>query len=194
MNVESIFAENAMPKEPFHMEIEIRLESERDYETVEELTRETFWNVYAPGADEHFLVHRLRKSPDFIAKLDFVAVVDGRIAGSIMYSKSCVLDRTNQKHDTITFGPLSVLPDFQNQGVGKKLIEHSVKTARELGYRAVLTHGYPHYYCRRGFRSSRDFGIGDLLGRFPFSLLVLELFEGALNGGIQGRFHQSDVF
>ena len=47
----------------------IRLETEKDYRTVEELTREAFWNVYKPGADEHYYVHQMRKHPDFIPEL-----------------------------------------------------------------------------------------------------------------------------
>lgn len=44
----------------------IRLETEKDYRAVEELTREAFWNVYKPGADEHYYVHQMRQHPDFI--------------------------------------------------------------------------------------------------------------------------------
>ncbi len=36
----------------------IRLETENDYREVENLTREAFWNVYVPGASEHYFVHR----------------------------------------------------------------------------------------------------------------------------------------
>ena len=44
----------------------IRLETKKDYRAVEELTREAFWNVYKPGADEHYYVHQMRNHPDFI--------------------------------------------------------------------------------------------------------------------------------
>ena len=50
----------------------IRLETEKDYRAVEELTREAFWNVYKPGADEHYFVHMMRNHPDFIPELAFV--------------------------------------------------------------------------------------------------------------------------
>ena len=50
----------------------IRLETEKDYRAVEELTREVFWNVYKPGADEHYYVHQMRNHPDFIPELAFV--------------------------------------------------------------------------------------------------------------------------
>ena len=56
----------------------IRLETEKNYRAVEELTREAFWNVYKPGADEHYFVHQMRNHPDFIPELAFVLELDGR--------------------------------------------------------------------------------------------------------------------
>lgn len=44
----------------------IRLETEKDYEAVENLTREAFWNVYKPGCAEHYVLHVLRNDPDFV--------------------------------------------------------------------------------------------------------------------------------
>ena len=60
----------------------IRPETEKDYRVVEELTREAFWNVYKPGADEHYFVHEMRAHPDFIPELAFVLELDGRIVGN----------------------------------------------------------------------------------------------------------------
>ena len=54
--------------------ITIRLETKNDYRAVEELTREAFWNIYKPGADEHYYVHKMRSHPDFIPELAFVLV------------------------------------------------------------------------------------------------------------------------
>ena len=48
------------------MDIIIRKETPDDYRAVEELTRESFWNVYKPGADEHYFVHMMRSHPDFL--------------------------------------------------------------------------------------------------------------------------------
>ena len=66
----------------------IRLETEKDYRAVEELTREAFWNVYKPGADEHYYVHQMRQHPDFIPELAFVLELDDKIVGSIMYTRA----------------------------------------------------------------------------------------------------------
>ena len=59
------------------MNIIIRKEEKRDHHAVEELTREAFWNLYVPGCNEHLLAHKLRKHPDFIPELNFIAEKDG---------------------------------------------------------------------------------------------------------------------
>ena len=63
----------------------IRNETPADYRSVENLTRESFWNVYKPGADEHYFVHQMRSHPDFIRELAFVLECDSEIVGNIMY-------------------------------------------------------------------------------------------------------------
>lgn len=65
------------------MTVNIRLEEEKDYRIVEEITRDAFWNLYLPGAEEHYVAHSLRKHPDFIPELTFVIELDGNIIGSI---------------------------------------------------------------------------------------------------------------
>ena len=66
----------------------IRNETPADYREVENLVRDSFWNVYKPGADEHYYVHMMRTHPDFIPELAFVLEADGEIVGNIMYTKA----------------------------------------------------------------------------------------------------------
>jgi putative acetyltransferase len=175
------------------MDLVIRNEREEDVAAVDELTREAFWNLYVPGCDEHYLVHVMRQHPDFIPSLDFVAVHDGRIIGNIMYTKSHVIDESGERLDTLTFGPISVSPEFQRKGVGSALIRHTAKLAAESGVSAIIITGHPHNYCKHGFKCSKDFGISDSDGKFPYGLLVLELIPGAFSGHLW-RLHLSDVY
>lgn len=55
----------------------IRSETPADYRAVENLTCESFWNVYKPGADEHYFVHMMRSHPDFLPELAFMLECDG---------------------------------------------------------------------------------------------------------------------
>ncbi|MEJ6952419.1 GNAT family N-acetyltransferase [Natronospora cellulosivora (SeqCode)] len=175
------------------MNISIRNEVESDYRKVEELTREAFWNLYVPGCDEHYLVHKMRTHPDFIKELDFVAIHDGEIIGNIMFTKSFIVDEANTKLDTLTFGPIGVLPEYQRKGVGTALINHSIKIALEHNYKVVIIEGHPHNYCKHGFKVSKDYNISNPEGKYPYSLLVLELEKGFI-GEDNWKYHSSDVY
>ena len=161
----------------------IRRETENDYRAVEELTREAFWNVYKPGADEHYFVHMMRSHPDFIPGLAFVAEVDGRIIGNIMYTRSWLEDEEGRRKEIVSFGPVCVAREYQRLKVGKALIEHSFEAARGMGYDAIVLFGNPGNYVGRGFVSCRKKNVSfGAFGNFPTALLVCELVPGALDG------------
>lgn len=141
------------------MELILRNETESDYFAVENLTREAFWNVHKPGCDEHLLAHTIRGLPCFIKELDIVAEVNGRLVGSIFYTQSKLVEPNGKERTFAAFGPISVHPDFQRQGIGAALIRHTLPIAQRMGYRAVFITGNPAYYSRFGFRPASDFGI-----------------------------------
>lgn len=170
------------------MGISIRLEEEKDFSEVNFLTREAFWNVHCQGCDEHYLAHLLRKSPIFIKELDFVAEIDGKIVGNILYSKGIVKDG-DREFEAITFGPVSVLPAFQKQGIGKALVEHSLAAAKSLGYKLVIIYGNPQYYRRFGFESAEKFGIQTREGENFDAFMALNLSENDLKD-VKGRFFE----
>jgi len=178
------------------MNIHIRLETPDDYAEVDELTREAFWAFWEPDrkiCDEHLLVHRLRTVSSFVPELDFVAELDGNIVGHIIYSKSKIVDAAGLEHETLTFGPLSVHPEYQNMGIGKALMLHSFVEAKRLGYRAVLIFGHPDYYPRVGFGRAADFGITASDGKSYDAFMAYPLYDGALDG-IRGRYIIDPVY
>jgi predicted N-acetyltransferase YhbS len=120
------------------MDIIIRNETPADYRAVENLTRESFWNVYKPGADEHYFVHMMRTHPDFLPELAFVLEKDGEIIGNIMYTKAWLEDENGERKEILSFGPLCVAPEFQRRKLGRLLIEHSFDAARIMGYDANI--------------------------------------------------------
>ncbi|MCI9444221.1 MAG: N-acetyltransferase [Oscillospiraceae bacterium] len=173
--------------------IELRPERPADCRAVEELTRDAFWNHYAPGCDEHYLAHILRKSPDFVPELNYVAVHNGQVVGNIMYTKAkIVLDRGGEQ-EVLCFGPLASAPSFQGQGVGGRLVEHTRALARELGYAAILILGDPDYYSRFGFVPAERYGIGTSEGMYAASLQAFQLQPGAL-ADCAGYFEESGAF
>ena len=178
----------------------IRLEHPDDYNTILQLTYEAFLTLDYPGRrrlDEHYLIHLLQGSPFIIQELCFVAEQNGEIVGHILYTKSEILCPDNTIIDTITFGPLSVLPEFQKQGIGAALVHHSIEKAQELGYGAVLITGVSDYYPKLGFKRARDYGLTLPDGTAEDSFMAYELKPDYLTGGgtlrvLPPEFEQSE--
>lgn len=164
------------------MNIKIRNEEPKDYRQVEEVAREAFWNLYFPGGHEHYVVHKMRSHPDFIKELSFVIEVDGEIAGGIFYTHSKIVAEDDSIYKTISFGPVFIVPKFHRKGLGRKLIMHSINAAKEMGYHAILTLGYAYHYEPYGFLGGKKYNIAMEDGNFYKGLLVLPLYEGALEG------------
>lgn len=170
----------------------IRQENENDYETVENVTREAFWNVYKPGCDEHYFIHMMRSHEDFVSELAFVLEVDGEIVGNVMYSKSILTAEDGETREILSMGPICVLPRYQRRGGSRMLLEHSFAKAIELGYTAVVNFGNPGNYVGRGYVSCKrkNVSMGD--GVFPTALLVKELIPDTL-GDKSWSFIPSDI-
>ncbi len=175
------------------MEFTIRRETAEDHRQVEELNREAFWNLYFPGCSEHYLAHVMRSHPDFIPELDFVAESDGRIVGSIMYTRAWLIGEDGSESEIVSFGPLCVLPSHQRRGIGGALVRHTADIARGRGAGMIVIFGDPHNYCRLGFKSGRDFGLSNPDGDCPHGMLALDLGGNAAPAG-RRVFRYSDVY
>ncbi len=170
----------------------IRLETESDYREVEHLTREAFWNLSFPGCDEHYFIHVMRTHEAFVRELDYVLEADGKIIGSIMYSKAKLVDENGVEKPILSMGPLCIHPDYQRKGYSKVLLEHTFAKAMELGYDTVINFGNPDNYVARGYKSCKKYNVcfeGDV---FPAALLVKVLKDGALDGR-KWFYHPNDA-
>ena len=175
------------------MNLIIRHEKDYEHSRVEEVARNAFWNLYFPGAHEHFLIHKIRKHEDYIPELSFVIEVDGQIEGSIYYTKSHVLLANGEVLGTITFGPVSISPNLHRQGLGRKLVSHSIALAKRYGYLGILTLGYPYHYKPYGFVGAKKYNICMPDGKYYKGLLALPLNDYDFNN-IAGQAIFSDVF
>lgn len=168
----------------------VRLETVEDWNEVENLTREAFWNKYCPGCSEHYVLHLFRSRPDFVKELDFVIEAEGRIVAHIMYCNSEIKCEDGRIIPIMTFGPLSVLPDCQGKGYGSKLIRITMEKALALGCGAIAITGNPDYYNRFGFVSGHSMDIHYAAVPYedeaPF-FMIKELKPGYLTG-IKGTF------
>ena len=165
-----------------HKTVTIRNEAQADYQTVEDMTRKAFWNLYEPGCAEHYLVHVMRAHADFLSELDFVMEVDNQVIGNIMYTKAKLIDESGAEKEILTFGPFSIMPGYQRMGYGKLLLEHSFKRASALGYDVIVIFGAPGNYVSRGFQCCKKHNVCLENGTFPTAMMVKELTPGALDG------------
>lgn len=170
----------------------IRPETKKDYFNAECMTKKAFWNLHHPGCDEHYLVHLLRNSEDYIEELSRVAELDGKIVGGIYYSKAYVLDE-DKKVDVLNFGPLCVDPDYQNTGIGGKLLEETIKTAREKGYKGIIIFGEPGYYPKHGFKTCDHFDITTKEGKNFDAFMGYEIVPNAFSK-VSGKYYESEIF
>lgn len=163
----------------------IRLEKAEDYREVENLVRESFWNVYRPGCSEHFVIHVLRDDPAFVKELDFVMEQNGVLIGQNMFMRTVINADDGRVIPVLTMGPIGITPELKRKGYGKKLLDYSLEKAAAMGFGAVLFEGNIGFYGHSGFTYARSFGIRyhDLPeGADDSFFLCKELIPGFLDG------------
>ena len=137
----------------------IRNETEKDYRTVENLVRESFWNVYRPGCLEHYVLHHLRNNPAFIPELDFVMEKDGQIIGQNVFVRATIKADDGRNIPIMAMGPICIAPEFKRQGYGKQLLDYSLDRATKFGCGALCFEGNIDFYGKSGFTYASKFGI-----------------------------------
>ena len=171
--------------------ITIRRETTSDYRAVENLVRESFWNVYRPGCVEHYVLNRLRDDPAFVPELDFVMELDGELIGQNMFMRAHIQSDDGTRVPIMTMGPICISPAYKRQGYGKILLDYSLEKAAALGCGALCFEGNILFYGKSGFTCASDFGIRyhDLPeGADASFFLCRELIPGYLDGitGVYG--------
>ena len=163
----------------------IRHEKKEDYRNVENLIRESFWNVYRPGCSEHYVIHVLRDNPAFVKELDFVMEKDGVLVGQNMFMKTVINSDDGHDVPVLTMGPICITPDLKRKGYGKYLLDYCLDRATEMGFGAVLFEGNIAFYGTCGFDYASKFNIRyhDLPeGADSSFFLCRELLPGYLDG------------
>lgn len=174
------------------MSPEIRQELPSDHKSVFDLIAKTFQSAQFTDGKEQYLVEKLRSSPSFIPELSLVAVVGAEIVGHILLTK-IKIRRDGMAYDSLALAPVSVLPEFQNKGIGGMLIEHAHQKAKELGYDSIVVVGHEKYYPKFGYERADKFGI-----RVPFDVprencMVIELSDRSL-AKVQGLVEYAKEF
>ena len=168
----------------------IRLETPADHAEVENLVRESFWNVYRPGCYEHYLLRCLRDDKDFVPELDFVMEKDGRIIGQNVFVRASIQADDGRDISIMTMGPICIANDLKRRGYGKILLDYTIEKAKEMGAGALCIEGNIDFYGKSGFTYASEFGLRyrglpeDVDASF---FLCKELIPGYL-AGITGEY------
>jgi predicted N-acetyltransferase YhbS len=137
----------------------IRLERKEDHRNVENLVRNSFWNVYRPGCLEHYVLHTLRTNKDFVPELDFVMEQDGEIIGQNVFVRGQIRADNGKMVPVLAMGPICIKRELQRQGYGKILLDYCLEKATALEYGAVCFEGNIDFYGKSGFSFARNFGL-----------------------------------
>jgi putative acetyltransferase len=167
---------------------QIRPERAEDHEAVRDVHRQAFGD----GDRVPTLVDALRSAPTSMAPISLVATVGERVVGHVMLS-ACWLDALPRLVDVVSLSPLGVLPEFQSQGIGTRLVADGLAEADRRGIPLVFLEGSPHYYGPRGFADATTSGIRPPSLRYPpgaFQVATLSSFEEWMTG----TFVYSDTF
>ncbi|RHR66169.1 N-acetyltransferase [Coprococcus sp. AF16-5] len=163
----------------------IRLEKEDEYREVENLVRDSFWNVYRPGCLEHYVLNQLRNDSAFVPELDFVMLLNGELIGQNMFMRAEITADDGSSVPIMTMGPICIKNELKRKGYGKILLDYSLQKAAGLGCGALCFEGNIDFYGKSGFRPASGFGIryhGLDEGEDASFFLCKELIPGYLDG------------
>jgi putative acetyltransferase len=127
------------------MDFIIRGELKEDYGHITRVNDLAFGQKH-----EGMLIDTLRKTDKFDPNLSLVALVKGTVVGHILFYPIFIRSQSSE-YVTLALAPMSVLPDFQRQNVGSKLIRKGIHTTTGLGFKSAIVLGHPLYYPRFGF-------------------------------------------
>lgn len=161
-------------------DIVIRNENSKDINIISEVTIAAFKTLEISNQTEHFVIEALRKAG--VLSLSLVAEVEGRVVGHIAFSPVVLSDGTP---DWYGLGPVSVLPELQQQGIGKALIRDGLSRLKDMQARGCCLVGHPGYYTKFGFINTPDL----MLEGVPPEAFFALSFDGTMPQGTVA-FHE----
>ncbi len=163
------------------LNLTIRDETEYDIAAITDLTEKAFATLEVSDHTEQYVVTALRKAGALTVSL--VADLDGRVAGHIAFSPVVMSDGTP---DWYGLGPVSVLPEYQKQGIGKALIQEGLERLKGFGARGCCLVGHPEYYRKFGFENTASLSLEGVPPEVFFALS----FDGHIPQGTV-TFHEA---
>lgn len=160
----------------------IRRELPGDEEQIARVHRDAFAVQYPDSRPvEPGLVAALRASPAWIPALSFVSVDDEHVVGHVCCTRASVGE---DRSPVLGLGPLGVIEEYKNSGVGSALMHAVVGAADALHEPLIVLLGHPGYYPRFGFRPAAELGIRPEVAEWEpaFQARTLTAYRLSMNG------------
>ena len=159
----------------------IRNETDADVSAITEVTVAAFKTLAVSNHTEQYIIAALRAAGALT--LSLVAEAEGRVIGHIAFSPVTISDGTRNWYG---LGPVSVLPAYQRQGVGKALIREGLARLKAMNARGCCLVGHPDYYRKFGFTNMP----GLVLEGVPQEVFFALCFDGQVPQGTVA-FHEA---
>jgi len=145
--------------------VAIRSETDADAGAITEVTVAAFKSLGISNHTEQFIIGALRAAKALTVSL--VAEVDGRVIGHIAFSPVAISDGTRNWYG---LGPVSVLPEYQRQGIGKALMQEGLSRLKNMNAQGCCLVGHPDYYKKFGFKNMPGLVLEGVPQEFFFAL------------------------
>lgn len=163
------------------MNLIVRQESKKDYRGITRCNDLAF-----KQKSEGTLVEAIRKNLKFIPELSLVAEVNAKIIGHILFFP-IIIESNQNNFSSLSLAPMSVIPEYQNKGIGTELVKSGLEKAGELGFESVIVLGHERYYPRFGFKPASNWSIKPPFPVPDEAFMAIELIPDALtevNGNV----------
>jgi putative acetyltransferase len=158
-----------------------RDETDADVTAITEVTVAAFKPLEISGHTEQFIIEALRAANAL--SISLVAEIDGRVIGHIAFSPLTISDGTQNWYG---LGPVSVLPEFQRQGIGKALIQEGLSRLKDMNAQGCCLVGHPDYYRKFGFKNVSNL----VCEGVPQEVFFVLSFDGHMPHG-EVTFHEA---
>jgi putative acetyltransferase len=154
--------------------IQIKKETKDDHDVIDEVNTLAFGREF-----EGQLVRKIRSGQNFIEELSLVALDETTVVGHVLLSK-IKIQQGEREYETLALAPLAVRPDYQQKGIGKKLVRTGLEKAKNLGFGSVIVVGHSDYFPQFGFQKASQWNIKCSFDVPDEAFMAIQLIPGDL--------------
>lgn len=166
--------------------IVIREERQADYSTIRKINDLAF-----NQPNEGIIIEKIRQSG--AETLSLVALIDGKLVGHIFFSPVIIENHPEIKNG-MGLAPMSVLPEYQNQGIGSLLVREGIERLKIKSVPFIIVLGHELYYPKFGFQIASKYQIKCQWEDVPDEVFMILILNENLMKNIHGIAKYLDEF